>query len=110
MKTRDLANLLSTLLSSPYSKEYFRSVALREVFLYTRSAISSVNASISTHDRALNIAAEKARELLCVWSKEDSRYYLGELRELLSSSLHQTGDERFAKLSHCQDLIDTLVE
>lgn len=108
MKTRDLANLLSTLLSSPYSKDYFRSVALRELFLYTRSAISSVNASISTHDRALNIAAEKAREL-CVWSKEDSTYFLNELRELLSSSLNQTGDERFAKLSHCQDLVDTLV-
>ena len=109
MKTKDLANLLATLLSSPYSKEYFRSVALRELFLYTRGAISTVNASISTHDRALNIAAEKAREL-CVWSNKDSSYYLNELRELLSSSLNQTGDERFAKLSHCQDLIDTLVE
>ena len=109
MKTRDLANLLSALLSSPYSKEYFRSVALREVFLYTRGAISTVNASISTNDQALNIAAEKAREL-CVYTRADSSYFLGELRELLSSSLNQTGDERFAKLSHCQDLIDTLVE
>jgi hypothetical protein len=108
MKTRDLANLLSTLLSSPYSKDYFRSVALREVFLYTRGSISTVNASISTHDRALNIAAEKAREL-CVYTRADSNYFLGELRELLSSSLNQTGDERFAKLSYCQDLVDTLV-
>lgn len=109
MKTRDLANLLSTLLSSPYSKDYFQSVSRRELFLYIGHSLSAVNASISTHDRASNIAAEKAREL-CVWSKKDSSYYLHELRELLSSSLYQTGDERFAKLSHCQDLIDTLVE
>lgn len=108
MKSKDLANLLSSLLSSPYSKEYFRSVALREVFLYIGHSLSAVNASISTHDRASNIAAEKAREL-CVFTRADSAYFLGELRELLSSSLNQTGDERFAKLSHCQDLIDTLV-
>ena len=109
MKTRDLANLLSTLLSSPYSKEYFRSVALREVFLYIDHSLNAVNPSISTLGIATNIAAEKAREL-CVYTRADSTYYLNELRELLSSSLNQTGDERFARLSHCQDLIDTLIE